>query len=281
MSPETKERVQNGYRNEEKWSRIHEMLKCEAGNPKNFATGLGFTFKTASFITSDTERIVFAFHGSWKRRYSKAPMIRTHSGFHRTFERITETLCFHQLAKRLRRYIKSCHTCLTHQTKRHAPYGQLVPIQPPFHTIAIDFVEALPMQKGYDTLLSVTDKFTKRILLLPRKATYTAEDWAVALIDGLLSADWGIPRAIISDRDSKFMGEFWSAAFKRIGTNMLATTAYHPQADGQSERTNQTVEIALRFATANNPQAKWPDLIPSIQAILNNSISYATGQTPT
>lgn len=45
MSPEVKERIQNGHRNEEKWSRIHEVLKCEAGNPKNFATGLGFTLQ--------------------------------------------------------------------------------------------------------------------------------------------------------------------------------------------------------------------------------------------
>jgi hypothetical protein len=77
------------------------------------------------------------------------------------------------------------------------------------------------------------------------------------------------------------MGAFWKAAFKRLGTSMLTTTAYHPQADGQSERTNQTVEIALRFAIANHPESKWPELIPNIQAVLNNSVSYATGHTPT
>jgi Integrase zinc binding domain len=183
----------------------------------------------------------------------------SHIGFHRVFERISETLYLYHLAKRLRRYIKLCHICVIHQTKRHASYGQMVPIRPPdipFHTIAIDFIDKLPPQKGLDALLSVTDKFTKRVLLISGKMTLTAEEWAVALMNALRSADWGILRAIISDRDSKFIGAFWKGAFKRLGTNMLITTAYHLQADGQSERTNQTMEIALRFIITNNPTTK-------------------------
>lgn len=107
-------------------------------------------------------------------------------------ERISETLYFRHLAKHAKKYIKQCHICNTHQTKRHALYGQLVPIQPPsmpFHIIAIDFVEKLPLYKGFDSLLSVMDKFTKRILLIPGKMIYTAEEWAVSMIDVLRLAD--------------------------------------------------------------------------------------------
>lgn len=56
---------------------------------------------------------------------------------------------------------------------------------------------------------------------------------------------------------------------------MLTTTAYHPQAGGQSERTNQTAQITLRFAIANHPDAEWPNPLPNIQSILNNSASYS------
>ena len=85
---------------------------------------------------------------------------------------------------------------------------------------------------------------------------------------------------IISDRDKKFLSAFWSALFEKLGVRLLYSTAYHPQTDGQSERTNQTVEIALRFyiATLENP-ADWPQCIGRLQAGYNNSTS-TTGRSP-
>jgi hypothetical protein len=52
---------------------------------------------------------------------------------------------------------------------------------------------------------------------------------------------------ILSDRNKKFLSDLWSALFKHLGVQLLYSTAYHPQTDGQSERTNQTVEAMLRF----------------------------------
>lgn len=51
------------------------------------------------------------------------------------------------------------------------------------------------------------------------------------------------------------MSEFWTTTFKRIEVSMLTSTAYHPQTDGQSERTNQIIEIALRFSPYCEPRA--------------------------
>ena len=67
-----------------------------------------------------------------------------------------------------------------------------------------------------------------------------------ALLDRLLIADWGIPEAVISDRDPKFMSDLWQISFIRLDTRSLVATAYHPQTNGASERMNQTVEIATR-----------------------------------
>lgn len=58
--------------------------------------------------------------------------------------------------------------------------------------------------------------------------------------------DWGLPKVIISDRDPKFLVELWKIVFDKFEIKLLYSTAYHSQSDGQSERTNQTVEIALR-----------------------------------
>jgi len=107
--------------------------------------------------------------------------------------------------------------------------------------VTIDFVLGLPLTAepdNYDTVLSVTDKFSKRITLLPGRSTYSAEDWAKTFLNGLV--DWEVPKAIISDRDPKFLSAFWKAAFRALRTALLTSTVYHPQTDGQSQRTNQT-----------------------------------------
>ena len=132
----------------------------------------------------------------------------------------------------------------------------------------------------WDVVLSVTDKFTKRVTYIPGKKTWLAAQWAVALVDRLQTADWGAPKAIISDRDRKFLSELWTALFKHLGVDLLYSTAYHPQTDGSSERTNQTAEIALRFYihTLEKP-SQWPTVLPRLQSLLNNSTS-SNGNTP-
>ena len=69
--------------------------------------------------------------------------------------------------------------------------------------------------------------------------------------------------------------------FARLGVKLLYSTAYHPQTDDSSEHTNQTVEIALRFFVhALEDPSLWPEVLPRIQSILNNTSSSTTGKTP-
>jgi hypothetical protein len=117
-------------------------------------------------------------------------------------------------------------------------------------------------------------------LLLPGETTYTAPEWANLTIAALMQHDWGIPCAIISDRDAKFLSSFWRTVFRKLGTNLLFSTAYHPQTDGQSERTNQVVEIALRYYVTANPDEPWTKALPFIQATLNNSKNSSTNMSP-
>lgn len=175
-----------------------------------------------------------------------------HPGYQKCYELITSSWNARKLSTPLRKYIRHCPECLIMQTRRHAPYSSLSPITTPpvpFHAIPIDFILSLPPSElqGFDTILTVTNKYTKRITPIFGKSTYSAEEWAKALLDRLNTADWGIPKAISSDRDRKFLSKLWTALFKELGTSLLYSTAYHPQRDGSSERTNQTLKIALRF----------------------------------
>jgi len=116
-----------------------------------------------------------------------------HAGFHRTYQHIAESLYIRKLSTRLRKFIEHCPDCLLYQTRRHQPYGELQPIRTmnvPFHTITMDFVMALPIsQEGYDCMLTITDKFSKRMTMIPGKTTYTAEQWAHLVLERLQIAN--------------------------------------------------------------------------------------------
>lgn len=86
--------------------------------------------------------------------------------------------------------------------------------------------------------MGVTCKYTKRITYIPRNGKWTAKDWALAMLDRLQVADWGLPKAVISDRNRKFLSELWTAIFKLLGVDLFYSIAYHPQIDGSSKRRN-------------------------------------------
>ena len=135
---------------------------------------------------------------------------------------------------------------------------------------------------GFDCALSVTCKFSKRATLIPGKGLWNAKQWAEVLLERLWIADWGLPKVILSARDRKFLSQLWSGIFERLGVELLYSTAYHPQTDGQSERTNQTVETMLRFflATLEDP-TEWPHCLPRIQSVLNNAPALSSaGRMP-
>src|SRR5204863_2485466 len=79
--------------------------------------------------------------------------------------------------------------------------------------------------------------------------------------------------------DPKFLSEFWKTLFRCVGTKILASTAYHPQTDGQSEQTNQTVQIALRYYISER-QTDWADSLDIVQAALVTSVHSSIGKTP-
>lgn len=91
---------------------------------------------------------------------------------------------------------------------------------------------------------------------------------------------WGHQRGIISDRDARFIMGLMNKQHRAQGTKFFTTAAYHPEADGQSERTNQTVEIASRYFVTENPKADWTDALPHLQFILNTSVNASTQVSP-
>lgn len=170
-------------------------------------------------------------------------------------ERISKNFYISDFSKHLKAYLWHFQQCRMNRTPRHRSFGALQPILTPpflFHTISVDFILDLPKipLEGWNVILTVTEKLYKSVTMIPGKSTWSTQKWGTALISRLLLILWGLPRAIISDRDSKFTSDIWQGIFSALDVTMLFSTAYHPQTDGVSERTNQQIEIAMRYMCA-------------------------------
>jgi hypothetical protein len=194
---------------------------------------------------------------------------QAHADFHRAHAIIFETLYIRRLAHYLRQYIEYCSQCLLNQTKRHKSYEFLIFISSAkisFHTIVMNFVLALSQfeKKKFDTLFTVTDKFFKTKLLISELNTWKAQDWAVSLWKYLQLCNWNLSRVIIFDKDAKFRFDMWKSLFKAMKIDLLTSTIYHSQIDDQSERTNQIIEIALRYLLTSNSNLSWHETLSSL-----------------
>ena len=186
------------------------------------------------------------------------------------------------MSKDISLYCRSCFRCQTVKTDTARKPGVLQPIPgvAPFHTFCIDFVEGLPPCMGFDSFATCTDKYTKAVRLLPCKKSDTAVQFANRYFASWFST-WGIPSVIISDRDRRFTSGFWETLMSLAGTKLAMTTAYHPQADGQSERSNRTVEASLRIVLLESgPAAKWVSLLPFIEFAHNSCVNLSTSRSP-
>jgi hypothetical protein len=149
----------------------------------------------------------------------------------------------------------------------------------PFETVALDFIVKLPVSQGYDSILTITDQgCTKAAIFIPCNEDITAEETAALYIKHVF-AHFGLPTKIISDRDPRFMSKFIQVACKVTGINHAPSTAYHPRTDGQSERSNQWLETAIRFIT-DQKQRNWAPYLPIAQFAHNNWPSDTTRKSP-
>ena len=89
----------------------------------------------------------------------------------------------------------------------------------------------------------------------------------------------GLPRQVVSDRGPQFIAEFMQELYQLLGVKLAATTAYHPQGDGQTEQVNQELEQYLRLFV-NERQDNWDELLPLAEFQYNNHVHSATQQTP-
>ncbi|GKC05457.1 putative reverse transcriptase domain-containing protein [Tanacetum coccineum] len=146
-------------------------------------------------------------------------------------------------------YVSKCLTCAKVKAEHQRPSGLLVQPDIPqwkWDNITMDFVTKLPKSsQGYDTIWVIVDRLTKSAIFVPMRETDPMDKLARMYLKEVVTRH-GIPLSIICDRDPRFASNFWRSLQNALGTSLDMSTAYHPQTNGKSERTIQTLEDMLR-----------------------------------
>ena len=187
------------------------------------------------------------------------------------------------MKKDVTEYVKGCITCQSRKNQSNKPKPPLFPItsdtyDTPFTSIAMDFIVKLPLSESYDTILTITDTFSKASIFIPCNESINAENTAKLYATHVLP-HYGLPTCIISDRDPQFTSTFSRELCRTLGITQNISTAYHPQTDRQSERTNQRLEQYLRIFIDYHQQ-NWASLLPLAQYTLNAWPNAMTKKAP-
>ncbi|KAI3811059.1 hypothetical protein L1987_20775 [Smallanthus sonchifolius] len=218
----------------------------------------------------------FLMNEAHKTRYS------FHPGADKMYQDLRQLYWWPGIKKDIALYVAKCLTCSKVKAEHQRPSGLLE--QPEilvwkWENIAMYFITKLPRtSSGYDSIWVIIDRLTKSTHFLPIREDFKVEKLARIYIDEIVSRH-GVTVNIISDRDARFTSRFWQSLQKALGTRLDLSTAYHPQTDGQTEQTIQTLEDMLR-ACVIDFGGNWDSHLSLIEFSYNNSYHTSINMSP-
>ena len=205
-----------------------------------------------------------------------------HPGATKMYRDLREVYWWNGMKRDIADFVAKCPNCQQVKVEHQKPGGMTQEIDIPtwkWEVINMDFITGLPRtRRQHDSIWVIVDRVTKSSRFLAVKTTDSAEDYAKLYINEIVRLH-GVPLSIISDRGPQFTSHFWKSFQKGLGTQVNLSTTFHPQTDGQAERTIQTLEDMLR-ACVIDFKGSWDDHLPLIEFAYNNSYHSSIQMAP-
>ncbi|GJW20562.1 putative reverse transcriptase domain-containing protein [Tanacetum coccineum] len=215
-------------------------------------------------------------HESHKSKYS------IHPGSEKMYQDVKKLYWWPNMKADIATYVSKCLTCARVKAEHQRPSGLLVQPEIPewkWDNITMDFITKLPRSsQGFDTIWVIVDRLTKSAHFLPIRENDPLDKLARLYLNRIV-ARHGIPASIICDRDGRFTSNFWRSFQKALGTDISMSTAYHPETDGQSERTIQTLKDMLRACVIDFGKG-WVKHLPLAKFSYNKSYHASIRAAP-
>ncbi|GMF16024.1 unnamed protein product [Phytophthora fragariaefolia] len=177
---------------------------------------------------------------------------------------------------------KECEDCRRNKPRLAKTPGLMEPLQIPgerWRSISMDFITNLPdTKRGHKSIWVVVDRLTKQAHFIATTKKVSAQEVATLFIDNICRRH-GMPQDIVSGRDTKFISSFWNQVFQSVGTKLKMTVAYRAQGDGQTKRTNRTLEKYLRCFVSPR-QDDWEVYLANTEFAINADVNSSIKMSP-
>ena len=203
-----------------------------------------------------------------------------HRAYASTLAKALDRFWWSRLRHDVRAYCDACPTCRRIKTRAQAAAPvQPLPVPPrPWHTVGLDFVTNLPLSNGFDSLLVICCHLSRQAHFIPTTMTVTGEQSANLFLENIYRLH-GLPRIIVSDRDTRFMSAFWQTLWRRLGTKLNMSSGQHAETDGLTERINAiATELARAFCCFDG--SDWVSHIPMMEFSYNSSKALGIEHAP-
>jgi hypothetical protein len=204
-----------------------------------------------------------------------------HFGHEKTFAKLNESYFWLGMRAEVKIFVVICRIFQHSKGKwQNAGFYQPFPIpERLWDAFSMDFILGLPRtQRGFELIILVVDRFSKMAHFIPCQKISDATHIANLFFKEVIRLH-GLPRSIVSDRDTKFIGKLWRTLWKKLGTNLSFSSSYHPQMDGHTEAVNKSLGDLLRSLVTEHHN-QWDNILPQAEFAYNDSVNKSTGQIP-
>nr|KYP47522.1 Retrotransposable element Tf2 [Cajanus cajan] len=172
-----------------------------------------------------------------------------HPGMTKMYQDLKKTFWWPGMKREIADYVAAYLTCQKAKVEHQKLSGLMQQMEIPewkWDSITMDFIVGLPRSaRNSDAIWVIVDRLTKCAHFLPVNIKWSLEKLTQLYVREIVRLH-GVPSSIISDRDPRFTSRFWQSLHQALGTKLKLSSAYHPQIDGQLERTIQSLEDLLK-----------------------------------